>query len=703
MDFPFDIVSNIITRAMAAFDRIKRDPVGFLKNLLRAIKQGFVQFFENILRHLLNGLADWVFFQLKDLGIQKPEDLSFKSILKLVIDVLGISVQRIMDKVWKKLEEKIGKEKVEKIKRMIDKLEGIWKFIRDVIERGPVAIWEFIQEKLSTLWSTILDAAKNFIMERIIGAVVTKLLSMLDPTGIMAVVNSVIAIYRAIQSFIAYLRQMLEIVNSFVEGVAEIAAGNIRVAANFIERTAGRAIPIIIGFLANQVGLGKIADKLKEIIEKIREKIDLAIDWLVDKAVNMGMSIMNRLLAMGRSARDAVLGWLGIRQRFTTPEGEEHNLYFTGTAGSARLMIASNPTPFETFIGQVEISATDPHAGLKEHHKQNALRKARAIDGLRNDTTMDEAAKNRAIAMLIQELSESTKHLFGGDLPMCGEPDHNPSSDDNTRFAHYMNIKPLTRRGLSIGSGSKPTSASHSIYRNLEKRRHGDGSYYVKGHLLNQGLKGAGGWRNLTPLSQAGNSAHESTVESLVKAAVDSGAIVEYKVIPVYQSRGDKSALLAQTTDQDVIDIIHAEDHVPIALRSEAYRLNKQLQRISPIIVTSVINPVDRSIRSYNTHGGRTPEIYLSDKIPNQISGVLQGKIDVAFIQLVTRKIIQALNVNPQIRVFQNLANALDFSDDLRAASNPQEIADTQKEINKIKLVVANNLQSSVVHLQHGV
>ncbi len=42
MHFPSDLIANIINRAMQAFDRIKRDPVGFLKNLLRAIKQGFI-------------------------------------------------------------------------------------------------------------------------------------------------------------------------------------------------------------------------------------------------------------------------------------------------------------------------------------------------------------------------------------------------------------------------------------------------------------------------------------------------------------------------------------------------------------------------------------------------------------------------------------------------------------------------------------
>lgn len=383
MNFPFDIINNIIAKAMAAFERIKRDPVAFLKNLLRAIKQGFVQFFGKILTHLLGGLADWFFFQLKDLGIQKPADLSLASILKLVMEILGISLQRIMEKVWKKLEEKIGREKVEKIKKVIDKLEGIWKFIKDVMERGPVAIWEFIQEKISTLWSTILDAAKNFIMERIINAVVTKLLSMLDPTGIMAVVNSVLAIYRAIQSFIAYIRQMLEIVNSFVEGVAEIANGNIKVAADFVERSMVRAIPIVIGFLANQVGLGKVADKLKEVIETIREKIDKAIDWLVDKAVNMGMAILNRLVSMAKSAKDAVLGLLGLKKPFQTKDGKSHSLYTEGSGTATKFIVASTPKTLEEL-------ATDRKKTLQDEITANP---AKASENNPMIAALDDAVK----------------------------------------------------------------------------------------------------------------------------------------------------------------------------------------------------------------------------------------------------------------------------------------------------------------------
>ena len=101
-------------------------------------------------------------------------------------------------------------------------------FVEDVKQRGLVTvIGEKIMEQLSNAWDLVLDALKSWVMDQIIKKVTAKLLSMLDPTGIMAVVNSCIALYKAIQSFIKYLRRMLEIVNSFVEGILEIAQGAI--------------------------------------------------------------------------------------------------------------------------------------------------------------------------------------------------------------------------------------------------------------------------------------------------------------------------------------------------------------------------------------------------------------------------------------------------------------------------------------------
>ncbi|HXS16125.1 MAG TPA: hypothetical protein VN764_02995, partial [Polyangiaceae bacterium] len=263
----------------------------------RAIKQGFIQFFDNIATHLLNGVVGWLMGELSDAGIPTLSDFSLQGVIGWILEVLGISMERI----WEKLAEhpRVGPERVAMIRGAIDTLDGIWTFIQDVRERGMAAIWDRIQEQLTNLWDTVLDAVKNWIVEQIVRNVVTRLLSMLDPTGIMAVVNSAIAFYNAIQSFIRYLTEMLQVVNTFVEGILQLASGSIGPAADALEGALDQAMPIVIGFLANQVGLGGVGRRVGEMIERAREMVDQALTWLVNRAVDTGMNIIDRLMGRG--------------------------------------------------------------------------------------------------------------------------------------------------------------------------------------------------------------------------------------------------------------------------------------------------------------------------------------------------------------------------------------------------------------------
>ncbi|MEQ1675993.1 MAG: DUF4157 domain-containing protein [Chitinophagaceae bacterium] len=388
MNFPFDLINKIIANAMKSFHLIKADPIGFLKNLLRAIKEGFIQFFDNILQHLIQGLVAWLTMELKDAGVPELKDLSLKGIISWVLEVLGIS----MEKIWEKLAKhpKIGPAKVAKIRSMINTLEGIWTFIKDVQERGMAAIWDKIQEQLSNLWDTVLDAVKNWIMEKIITAVVTKLLSMLDPTGIMAVVNSCIAIYKAIQSFIKYLRQMLEILNSFVEGVAEIASGNTKKAADFLEKMLAKGIPIVIGFLANQVGLGGIGKKIGEMIEKAREMVDKALEWLVNKCVDTAFKVIDKI--MGRGGDGAADPVAGVKQDIHTGEKQ----YLTNGAikkDEAQTVAQSVATKNTATVSTIEVvdGGTNWNYNIIQRTKEDGPRKEEAGPEIAvNDLFMDK-------------------------------------------------------------------------------------------------------------------------------------------------------------------------------------------------------------------------------------------------------------------------------------------------------------------------
>ncbi|RNL91729.1 DUF4157 domain-containing protein [Sinomicrobium pectinilyticum] len=294
MGIPPEMIAGILANAMQAFTDIKNDPIGFLLNLMNAVKKGFLNFLNNIGTHLLNGLQNWLFGTLADAGIQIPDDMSLRSIMGMAMDVLGITVDNILER----LALRIGEERVAQIRSVLDTLSGLWAFVRDVIERGPIAIWEYIQGQISNLWNIIQDGIMGFIQEKVIQQAITWLLSFLDVTGIMPVIRGVQTVFNAIASFIEKLREILGIINSFVAGVADIARGNIQTAAGFLENALADGIPIAISFLAKQLGLGDISEKIEEMIENARGMINEGIDWLIDRAMAAGTAFLN-MLGMG--------------------------------------------------------------------------------------------------------------------------------------------------------------------------------------------------------------------------------------------------------------------------------------------------------------------------------------------------------------------------------------------------------------------
>ena len=75
-ELPVELLGSIISNTMQAIADIKRDPVGFLLNMLEALKAGFTGFFDNIVTYLLDGLVAWLFRGLGQLGITIPTDFS---------------------------------------------------------------------------------------------------------------------------------------------------------------------------------------------------------------------------------------------------------------------------------------------------------------------------------------------------------------------------------------------------------------------------------------------------------------------------------------------------------------------------------------------------------------------------------------------------------------------------------------------------
>ena len=274
----------ILTRARATFVVIIRDPVGFLRNLLGAVAQGVRQFMANILVHLRDGVIAWLTGPVAAAGVQMPERWDLRGIIGFVLQILGLTWARVRGK----LVALIGEPAMGLLERGLA-------LINDIRERGlVVALRERVTEFFGTLRDSALGAIRNFIQQRLVMAGITQLLSLLNPVG--AIIQAIIKTYTTIQFFIQKINQILDLVESIVNSIAAIASGAIAAAANFVERTMARTIPVVLDFLARFIGLGDVAGQVTTTIRNLQGAVDRMLDRAVEWIRNQARSLASRAL-----------------------------------------------------------------------------------------------------------------------------------------------------------------------------------------------------------------------------------------------------------------------------------------------------------------------------------------------------------------------------------------------------------------------
>ena len=511
-------IMSMLRKAANAIDLIISDPIGFLGNLLSAIKRGINQFVDHIWEHLKTGFMEWLFGSLASMGIALPKDFSVPSILQLVLDVLGITVDKIRGKVVKIIGE-----------RNMMMLEAAWDAVNLLIKGGPAALWEKIKEYFSNLKEMVVDAIQDWLVTTIVKSAITKIAMMFNPVG--AIIQAIMMIYRTVMFFIENINRILDFVEAIIDSVYNIATGAIGSAADWIEKALARTIPIIIGFLARLLGLSGLAEKIRGFILKIQSRIEKAIDKVIEKIVGG----IKKLIGAGKAAVVGIIEWWKRKETFTADDGETHSLFFEGTAENAELMIASQKRSYADFIRGVTGPAGD--ADFKQT-KADALKEAKEIDKLKKrlDDPKKGKIQDQAIRTHISNLAKHTKKLAAAkatDPPSVIE--YGPLTAEGG--GNWMSATVLSRKNRK---GSRPQDKP-TIW--LKARRRAN-DFYVQGHLLNEDLGGPGRAYNLTPISNhKANTDHHTYVESKIKPLVLQSPyhVIRYNVTAIYGTHPKRS------------------------------------------------------------------------------------------------------------------------------------------------------------------
>jgi Domain of unknown function (DUF4157) len=409
-----NLFTSILSKLAAIIGTILSSPGGFFDNLGKAFKQGFNNFKDKFLDYLEQGLMDWLSTNLGIAGIELPKEFSVTAIFTLVLQVLGLTKQHIKERAVAIL----GERKV----KLLETAGGI---LYRVYNEGLGALWDMIKEKLTDLKDVIWEAIKSFIKTKIIEAAIIFLLSMLNPIG--AFIKVCMAIYDFLMMLVRFKDRIMELLDSILKAVTDVASGAIDGAANAIEKAFAKSIPVIIGFLAALLHLNDIAAKVRDIITRIRARVDKAIDFVITKAdewvgkyVEGALKLQDKGAAMVEKGKQAVigagkkvLGFLGFKKVFKDSTGEQHSLFFEGDDHAPRLMVATEKKEFLVAVKdrRAELEKKDDTLS-PEQKKQRTQFKRRLTDSVGYYNEMKDLENKIALEQKESEKAKIQREIF---------------------------------------------------------------------------------------------------------------------------------------------------------------------------------------------------------------------------------------------------------------------------------------------------
>jgi hypothetical protein len=204
-----------------------------------------------------------------------------------------------------------------------------------LVRDGPAAAWEQLKEQLANLRQMAIDGIIDMVVNLVVTRAVPRLVAMFIPGA--GFITAIVSIYETVMTFVNQLARIAQVIRSFLDSMMAIAAGNIDAAAARVESTLAGLLTLAINFLAGFAGLGRVADRVRAVIERIRAPIDRALDRVVAWIVSMA----RRLGRFVRSAASRAFSWVLAPRTFRAGR-ESHRLWLDE---QGRAMLASDPAP----------------------------------------------------------------------------------------------------------------------------------------------------------------------------------------------------------------------------------------------------------------------------------------------------------------------------------------------------------------------
>ncbi len=512
-------IDSIINKGAAVLKAIFTQPIQFVKNLMNAAITGFQNFGKNFLKHLKDALFEWLTGSLE--GLTLPKVWDFKGIISIGLQMIGISYANIRRHMVTVMGETV-----------VGGLEKTFTLVKTLITEGPMAAWEQLKEMAGEMRDAFIDAVKDFIKTKIIEQAIQWIVGLFVPGA--GIIKAIVGIYDTIVFFINKAKQIMQMISNFLGSIGSIAAGNIGAAADAMENGLARGLSLVINFLAQLLHMNGVTDKIRNAIQKIKDKVDGVLlkvaKWIAEKAKSIFGAI--------KSGVQGVLSW-AFRKTFQTKDGQTHSLFFETHGTTTKLMVASEQQHIEKFFADKRADLLK--SGTPEPAKIKAIDDAKAlydkdinprrdkVDSLQQQkVTPERDAEIKKVQKDLEPfLSTLSNHLVIAGVGTNDTEVVQTKVEYNKVGGSPKSVTadPLTKHG---DAGSRPGADPPGWKSHIETIPEYE-NYYVRLHLLSDGLHGKGVLQNLVPGKKSENRDMEGQAETPAMRIIEGGHVLWYE------------------------------------------------------------------------------------------------------------------------------------------------------------------------------
>lgn len=277
-----NLLLGILAKAAGAIMKIIKDPIGFLGNLVRAVGAGLNLFITNIAEHLKTGVVSWLLGTAVKAGLELPQKFDMKGIIQLIGSLLGLTWDNIKARVTRK---GVPDEAMAAVETSVP-------VAKNIAREGPAGAAKEIQAEAGDLKATILQKLTSYLIPTVIIAGVTWILSLLNPAS--AFIRAVKGIIDIVTFIVNQGSQIVEFVNAVLDAVVAIANGGSAGVPKMVEVALAASVPLLIGFLASLLGIGGLANKVKQVFHAVARPVNRAIDKIVGFIVKKGKAFRDK-------------------------------------------------------------------------------------------------------------------------------------------------------------------------------------------------------------------------------------------------------------------------------------------------------------------------------------------------------------------------------------------------------------------------